>query len=207
MVDVFTAGAAAGLAASVVMTLLMIPILRGRPGANEAMAARFTGKSPEESRLGGTALHYVYGIFWGVMFAWGLDAWFGIEGLGAFALVGAGLALGMALFLASAFFWAPALGLDRSLEAMPRGQRRQMRAEFLGAHLACGAVLGLSILELPVTSSAPRLGNVVPAAGLAMLVLVLLAGLGVRVERAESPGDRKLRQRKQQPASRRRAHE
>lgn len=176
MVNVLLAGAAAGFVATAVLAVLLMPVMKGQPGPMAVLAGKLTRKPPEQNRGLGALLHFVYGTFWGAVLAWGLDAWAGFAALTAATIAGAALALGIALWIASGMFWMPVLGMDVQMAQMPAAQRRKMSGVMLVLHLVYGAVLAGGLLAIPVEPSGVVLGNTVPAAGVALLVLVVIAG-------------------------------
>lgn len=176
MVNILLAGAIAGLAATLVLTALMRPLIRGQPGPAALIASRLNGRSPEENGAWALALRLGYGTLMGVLLAWGLDAFAGIGNYTFAGLVGGGLLFGVALWLLDGFFWNPVSGMDLRLATVPADVRRAMAVAFLGVYLVYGLVLAAALEVIPAESSAPRLTDGILAAAVVLLGVLLSAG-------------------------------
>lgn len=199
MVDVLFAGLVGGLAATLAMSLVMAPMMRGQPGPPAMLASRLTGRPPEASGALGLAMHLVYGVVAGILFAWGLDAYAGIASWTPVGLAGAGVLFGVALWLLGALFWAPVSGMDRRLAGMsPEGTLR-LQSALLGLHLAYGLVLAGVLWLLRPSTAAPRLTDNALWGALAMFGLLVLAGQWVRLQHRERSRERR-RERRGRPA-------
>lgn len=169
-------GLAGGFVGTLLLTLVLLPRRRSQPPGPAFLLSKVNGKPAEQNKAWGMALHWLYGIFWGLAFALGLDAWLGAGEVAAAAVAGLALLLGVVLWIVASLFWAPVLGFDLMMAEMPGRAKAKMAGGQLVAHLLYGAGLGGVLAAVPLASMAPRLGNVVPGAGLALLVLVVAAG-------------------------------
>jgi hypothetical protein len=139
------AGAVAGLAATALMSVLMLaaraagvaPKLPPTKIADDAIqAATDRPATPEEERVVAPVAHFAFGA--------GAGAAFGLAA-GALRIGGsvpatlAGIAFGSAVYLVSYQGWIPALGI---LPPASRDDRGRV-ATMVGAHWVYGAVLGL----------------------------------------------------------------
>lgn len=199
MVDVFLAGLVGGLAATVVMSLLMAPMMRGQPGPAAMLASKLNGRPPGDNATLGYALHLAYGLAAGVLLAWGLDAYAGIASWTLLGLAGAGILFGVALWLLGALFWAPVSGMDRRLAGMSREGTIRLQSAMLGLHLVYGLVLAGALWLLRPTSAAPRLTDNALWGALALLGLLVLAGQWVHLQHRERSRERR-RERRGRPA-------
>lgn len=127
------AGLAGGLVATIVMTVLMMVMGDGGPPPTAGLVAKFTGGEPDDYAMPGMALHLLYGIGAGVVFAVGVPL-LGFE-LDSIA-VGAGLGLvyGLVLMIGGMAFWMrTVIGIDPD---------RSMLTTFGTVHVVYGVVLG-----------------------------------------------------------------
>jgi len=128
-----TAGLAGGLVATIVMTAVMMVMGDGGPPPTARFVAKFAGGEPEEYAMPGMALHIVYGVVAGAVFAVGVPL-VGL-GLGSLAVaVGLGVAYGIVLMIGGMVFWMRAvIGLEPD---------RDMMVMFGTVHVIYGVVLG-----------------------------------------------------------------
>lgn len=178
MVDVLVAGLVAGIVATLVMTVFQWPASGGSAGSTAAIVAKFNGQA-QDARLNqvlGWTLHFVYGTFWGVAFAWGLDAWQGILAytLGEFVLWG--LVLGLGLFAISQTLVTPMAGMTERMDRMPTKEKAKMGGIFLVLHFIYGTTLAIMLNFLDVSPRFEPMGVIVPWAGVVVLLLGIAAG-------------------------------
>jgi hypothetical protein len=140
-----TAGIVAGLAGTVAMTMLMMPMMKGQPSATQMFASRFLNKkTPEENKILGMLLHFIYGAAAGLVFAIAVDSLWGVETLSNAALAGYGAVLGVVLFMGM-FPWMMILGMTKGMADMPTGAKMGMMGGMLAAHLVYGGVAGFVV--------------------------------------------------------------
>lgn len=145
VVDPIPAGIIGGLAGTIAMTMLMMPMMKGQPSATQIFASRFLNKkTPEENKMLGMLLHFFYGAFMGVVFAIVVDALWGVADLSNGALAGYGALLGVALFMGM-FVWMMILGMSKGMANMSAGAKMGMMGGMLAAHLVYGVVAGFVI--------------------------------------------------------------
>ena len=89
-----TAGLAGGVVATIVMTIAMMVMGDGGPPPTARLVARFAGGDPEDYAMPGMALHFVYGIVAGAVFAVGVPS-IGLD-LGSI-VVAVGIGLGLVM--------------------------------------------------------------------------------------------------------------
>jgi hypothetical protein len=128
-----TAGLAGGVVATIVMTIAMMVMGDGGPPPTARLVAKFAGGDPEDHAMPGMALHFVYGIVAGAVFAVGVPS-IGLD-LGSIAVaVGLGLVYGVVLVIGGTVFW---MRLVIGMEPDP-----DMMMTFGTVHLIYGVVLG-----------------------------------------------------------------
>jgi hypothetical protein len=127
------AGLAGGIVATIVMTVFMMVMGDGGPPPTARMVAKFAGGDPEDYAMPGMALHFLYGIGAGAVFAVAVPA-LGVD-LGSIALaVGVGLAYGIVLMVGGMVFWVRLIiGIEPD---------RDMMVMFGVVHVVYGLVLG-----------------------------------------------------------------
>ena len=127
------AGLAGGVVATIVMTIAMMVMGDGGPPPTARLVAKFAGGDPEEYAMPGMALHFVYGIVAGAVFAVGVPL-LGLD-LGSIAVaVGLGLVYGAVLMIGGMAFWMRlVIGMEPD---------RDMMMTFGTVHVIYGVVLG-----------------------------------------------------------------
>lgn len=127
------AGLAGGLVATIVMTTLMMVMGDGGPPPTAGLVAKFAGGEPEDYAMPGMALHFIYGIVAGAVFAVGAPL-VGLN-LGSPAVaVGLGLVYGIILMIGGMVFWMRmVIGMEPD---------RDMMMMFGTVHVVYGVVLG-----------------------------------------------------------------
>ena len=127
------AGLAGGVVATIVMTVLMTVMGDGGPPPTARLVARFAGGDPEAYAMPGMALHFVYGIVAGAVFAVGV-AVVGLD-LGSIAVAtGLGLVYGIVLMIGGMVFWMRiVIGMEPDRDTM---------TTFGTVHVVYGVVLG-----------------------------------------------------------------
>lgn len=132
-----------GLFATIVMTIVMMAAGDGSPPPTAALWSKYVGDAePGEYMMQGMALHLLYGVAAGAVFAAALPV-AGIQAAAApITAVAAGAAYGFALFLLGAVFWMKlVLGMDP--------EKKQV-LQFLVLHLVYGVVLGGTLAVAPI---------------------------------------------------------
>jgi len=126
------AGLAGGVVATIVMTIAMM-MGDGGPPPTAALVAKFAGGEPEDYAMPGMALHFVYGIVAGAVFAVGVPL-IGLS-LGSIGVaIGLGLVYGIVLMIGGMMFWMRMiLGMEPD---------RSMIMMFGTVHVIYGVVLG-----------------------------------------------------------------
>ena len=97
-------GLVGGLLATIVMTVAMVALGDGGPPPTARSVAKIAGDDPAEYEKPGMALHFLYGIIAGAVFAVGVP----LLGLSLDSLVvaaGLGLVYGLVLMVVSMLFW------------------------------------------------------------------------------------------------------
>jgi hypothetical protein len=126
-------GVAGGLVATVAMTAVMMAVGDGGPPPTANLVAKFADGEPDDHKMPGMALHLVYGVGAGAVFAVGAP----LVGVGldtVVVAVGLGLAYGVFLMVGGMVFWMrTVLGIEPEKKAM---------MAFGAAHLTYGVVLG-----------------------------------------------------------------
>lgn len=137
----FVTGIAGGLVATIVMTVFMMALGDDSPPPTAALWSKYVGDGPaEDYMMQGMALHMLYGIVAGVVFALGIVA-VGLTG-SLLTVVGSGIVYGIILMMVGAGFWMKVvLGMD------PDKQTAMMFGLF---HLVYGIVLGLFVQFVPL---------------------------------------------------------
>jgi hypothetical protein len=128
------AGLAGGVVATIVMTIAMMMMMGdGGPPPTAALVAKFAGGEPEDYAMPGMALHFVYGIGAGAVFAVGVPL-IGLS-LGSIAVaVSLGLVYGVILMIGGMMFWMRMIiGMEPD---------RSMMVMFGTVHVIYGLVLG-----------------------------------------------------------------
>lgn len=137
MVDILT-GLAGGLIATIVMTIFMMLLGDDSPPPTSLFWSKYIGaEGPEEYLPQGMALHGIYGIVAGGVFAVVVPfiEFVSVETIEVAVLWG--LVYGVVLFIGGAVFWMRIV-----LDIEPD---KRMIGMFLLFHLIYGAVYGLSI--------------------------------------------------------------
>ncbi|MFT4947470.1 MAG: hypothetical protein ACI8TL_001713 [Natronomonas sp.] len=126
------AGLAGGVVATIVMTIAMM-MGDGGPPPTAALVAKFAGGEPEDYAMPGMALHFVYGIVAGAVFAVGVPL-IGLS-LGSIGVaIGLGLVYGIVLMIGGMMFWMRMIiGMEPD---------RSMMMMFGTVHVIYGVVLG-----------------------------------------------------------------
>jgi len=128
-----TAGLAGGVVATIVMTVLMMVMGEGGPPPTALLVAKFAGGDPEDYAMPGMALHFVYGIVAGVVFAVGVPL-LGLDLGSVVVAAGLGLVYGIVLMIGGMMFWMrTVLGMEPD---------RDMMVMFGTVHVVYGVVLG-----------------------------------------------------------------
>lgn len=127
------AGLVGGLVATVVMTAVMMIMGDGGPPPTARFVAKFAGGDPEDHAMPGMALHFVYGIGAGAVFAVGVP----LLGLGLESIVvavGLGIVYGLVLMIGGMMFWMrTVIGMEPDRGTM---------VMFGTVHVVYGLVLG-----------------------------------------------------------------
>jgi len=127
------AGLAGGVVATIVMTIAMMMMGDGGPPPTAALVAKFAGGEPEDYAMPGMALHFVYGIVAGAVFAVGVPL-IGLS-LGSIGVaIGLGLVYGIVLMIGGMMFWM------RMIIGMEPNKGMMMM--FGTVHVIYGVVLG-----------------------------------------------------------------
>ena len=130
------AGLAGGFVATLAMTIVMMRMGDGGPPPTAGLVAKFAGGDPEEYAMPGMALHVMYGIVAGVVFALGVP----LLGLGFESLVvaiGLGVVYGIVLMIGGMGCWMRiVLGMEPDRGTM---------VMFGTVHVVYGIVLGAFI--------------------------------------------------------------
>jgi hypothetical protein len=127
------AGLAGGVVATIVMTIAMMLMGDGGPPPTARLVATFAGGDPEDYAMPGMALHMMYGVAGGAVFAVGVPL-LGLD-LGSIALaIGLGLVYGIVLMIGGMMFWMRGvIGMEPD---------RSMMTMFGTVHVIYGVVLG-----------------------------------------------------------------
>jgi hypothetical protein len=127
------AGLVGGVVATIVMTIAMMMMGDGGPPPTAALVAKFAGGEPEDYAMPGMALHFVYGIVAGAVFAVGVPL-IGLS-LGSIGVaIGLGLVYGIVLMIGGMMFWMRMIiGMEPD---------RSMMMMFGTVHVIYGVVLG-----------------------------------------------------------------
>ncbi len=135
------AGLAGGLAATIVMTVLMRVMGDGGPPPTAALVSTFVGGEPGDHAMAGMVLHLVYGIVAGTVFAVGAPM-VGVEFESVAVAVGLGLLYGVVLMIGGMVFWMRAvIGMEPD---------RDMMMTFGTVHVVYGLVLGAFLWAGPL---------------------------------------------------------
>lgn len=127
-------GLAGGLVATIVMTAFMLVLGDDSPPPTALFWSQYVGDGPPGDYMPqGMALHVIYGIVAGAVFALAVPA-LGLGITGTAGLAGLGLAYGFVLFVGAAVFW---MNVVLDVDATPA-----MIGFFLLFHLIYGGVLG-----------------------------------------------------------------
>jgi len=127
------AGLAGGVVATIVMTIAMMMMGDGGPPPTAALVAKFAGGEPEDYAMPGMALHFVYGIGAGAVFAVGVPL-IGLSLDSIAVAVGLGLVYGIILMIGGMMFWM------RMIIGMEPDKGMMMM--FGTVHVIYGVVLG-----------------------------------------------------------------
>jgi hypothetical protein len=127
------AGLAGGVIATLVMTVVMMVVGDGGPPPTAALVATFAGGEAEDQEMPGMALHFLYGIVAGAVFAVGVPL-VGLS-LGSIGVAtGLGLVYGVILMIGGMVFWMrTVIGMEPD---------RDMMVMFGTVHIIYGVVLG-----------------------------------------------------------------
>jgi predicted MFS family arabinose efflux permease len=127
------AGLVGGLVATIVTTIVMMVMGDGGPPPTARLVAKFAGGEPEDHAMPGMALHFLYGIVAGAVFAVGVPL-VGLD-FGSIAVaVGLGIVYGVVLMIVGMMFWMrTVIGMEPDRDTM---------MTFGTAHLVYGVVLG-----------------------------------------------------------------
>lgn len=129
-----TAGLAGGLVATIVMTAVMMLMGDGGPPPTARMVAKFAGGEPDDYAMPGMALHMLYGIAAGVVFALGVSALDIIDMSSIGLAVAAGFVYGIVLMVGGMVFWMRmVIGMEPD---------KDMMKTFGTVHVIYGLVLG-----------------------------------------------------------------
>jgi len=127
------AGLAGGLVATIAMTVVMMVMGDGGPPPTAALVAKFAGGDPGDHAMPGMALHVLYGILAGAVFAVGVP----LVGpsLGSIGVAaGLGLVYGIVLMVGGMAFWMRVvIGMEADRDTM---------VMFGTVHVVYGVVLG-----------------------------------------------------------------
>lgn len=138
------AGLVGGFVGTLVLSMGMMPMMKGQPSPTQLLASKFLNKkTPEQNKMLGMMLHFFYGTIAGLIFVLVLDALYdpALGTLSTGEWVGWALAWGVLLWLGS-FMWQMILGQMKQMMAMPAGAKMKMMGGFFVLHLVYGAVLG-----------------------------------------------------------------
>jgi hypothetical protein len=128
------AGLVGGAVATVVTTAVMMVMGDGGPPPTARLVARFAGGDPGDYAMPGMALHFLYGVVVGTVFAAGLP----LVGLGLGSLAAAavlGLVYGLVLMVVGMGLWMRlVIGMEPDRDTM---------VAFGTVHVVYGVVLGL----------------------------------------------------------------
>lgn len=127
------AGLIGGLVATIVMTVLMSTLGDGGPPPTAGLVAKIAGGDPEEYAMPGMALHLLYGIGAGIVFAVGVP-FVGLSFDSLAVAAGLGLLYGIVLMIGGMMFW-----MRTVLRMAPD---RNMMVTFGVVHIVYGVVLG-----------------------------------------------------------------
>ncbi|MFC7131458.1 hypothetical protein [Haloferax chudinovii] len=135
------AGLAGGVVATMVMTIGMMVIGDGGPPPTARLVTKFAGGEPEDYAMPGMALHFIYGIVAGGVFAVGVPL-IGLD-LGSIAVAaGLGLVYGIVLMIGGMMFWMRMIiGMEPDRSRMTMfGTVHVIYGVVLGAFLGAGIV-------------------------------------------------------------------
>jgi hypothetical protein len=135
------AGLAGGVVATIVMTVAMMMMGDGGPPPTARLVAKFAGGEPEEFEMPGMALHMIYGIIAGAVFALGVPV-LGLSLDSIVVAVGLGLVYGVVLMIGGMMFWMRAvMGIEPDRGTMTMfGTVHVIYGVVLGAFLGAGIV-------------------------------------------------------------------
>jgi hypothetical protein len=139
---IVTAGLVGGLVATILMTAVMMVMGDGGPPPTARMVATFAGGEPDDYAMPGMALHMLYGIVAGVVFALGVPA-LGIIDMSSIGLaVAAGFVYGIVLMVGGMVFWMRmVMGMEPDKDIM-----RMFGTVHVIYGLVLGAFVGAGIL-------------------------------------------------------------
>ena len=127
------AGLVGGVVATIGMTVLMMAMGDGGPPPTAGLVAKFAGGDPDDYAMPGMALHMLYGITAGVVFAVGVPL-LGLELASVAVGAGLGLGYGIVLMIGGMAFWLrTVIGIEPD---------RDMLTTFGTVHVVYGVVLG-----------------------------------------------------------------
>jgi hypothetical protein len=135
------AGLAGGVVATIVMTIAMMLMGDGGPPPTARLVAKFAGGDPEDYAMPGMALHIMYGIVGGAVFAVGVPL-LGLD-LGSIVVaIGLGLVYGIVLMIGGMMFWMRTIiGIDPDRSTMTTfGTVHVIYGVVLGAFLGAGII-------------------------------------------------------------------
>lgn len=129
-------GLAAGLVATIGMTLVMMLMGDGGPPPTAGLVAKVTGGAPEAHARAGMVLHLLYGVLAGVVFAVGVPL-LGLEFGSLPTAIALGFVYGLVLMIGGMVFWMRfVIGMEPD---------RDMIVMFGVVHAVYGVVLGAFI--------------------------------------------------------------
>lgn len=141
--DGWLAGLIGGLIATVAMTVVMMPGMKGKPPPPAYLFAKLMKKEPASLKMAGMIGHLAYGSVAGLVFGLvTIDVFGWTEMLWLWGILFAGV-----LMVIMGMIWAPITGMMK--EMMPEGQTKNekmmgMMGVLLG-HVVYGVVLGFLV--------------------------------------------------------------
>ena len=139
--DYYIAGLAGGVVATIVMTVVMMVMGDGGLPPTAALVAKLGGGQPGDYTMPGMALHLVYGVIAGIVFAVGVP----LVGLSLGSLgvaIGIGLVYGIVLMIGGMMFWMRTImGMEPDRDTMMMfGTVHVIYGVVLGAFLGAGII-------------------------------------------------------------------
>jgi len=135
------AGLAGGVVATIVMTVLMMAMGDGGPPPTAGLVAKFAGGNPADYAMPGMALHMIYGVVAGAVFAVGVPL-VGFELDSIVVAAGLGLVYGIILMIGGMAFWMrTVIGIEPDTDMMTMfGTVHVVYGVVLGAFLGAGII-------------------------------------------------------------------